>query len=410
MKERAGSDPHRPLSDIRVCDLTQNLAGPFCSQILGDLGAEIIKVEPPGGDPARAWGPPFWGRDSTLFLSANRNKRSIVLDLKTGEGRDVLHRIAAGSDVLLQSARLGVAERLGYDYPTIRELREDVIHMSITAYGRTGPLKEAPGYDPLIQAFAGIMSVTGHPEGLPARVGGSVVDFGTGMWAAIAILSALRTRDETGRGAELETALLDTAVGWVSYHLMGYLATGDVPGAMGSGLGSIVPYQAFPTADGRVMIAGGNDAIFRRLCDALDVSELADDPRFRTNPDRVEHREQLIPLLEERTAELDSEELVERMHRHSVPCSPIQDMAEVARDPQVEAAGLLSSRPHPEVEDYRDIAVPLRVDGERPRGEAPPPAPGQHTGELLEELGYRAEEVERLIERGAVAGNGEEER
>ena len=207
------------LHDVRVCDLTQNLAGPLCAQILGDLGADVIKVEAPGGDPGRAWGPPFWGNDSTLFLSANRNKRSIILDLKSPEGRGILHRIAGESDVLVQSARFGVPERLEYDYETIRALREDIIYLSISAYGDRGPMRELPGYDPLMQAFSGIMSVTGNPGAPPARVGGSVVDFGTGMWSTIAILSALRTRDATGCGVKLDTALLDTAVGWVAYHM-----------------------------------------------------------------------------------------------------------------------------------------------------------------------------------------------
>ena len=222
------------LHGVRVCDLTQNLAGPLCAQILGDLGADVIKVEAPGGDPGRAWGPPFWGSDNRLFLSANRNKRSIILDLKSPEGRGILHRIAGGSDVLVQSARFGVPERLEYDYETIRTLREDIIYLSISAYGDRGPMRELPGYDPLMQAFSGIMSVTGNPGAPPARVGGSVVDFGTGMWSTIAILSALRTRDVTGRAAKLDTALLDTAVGWVAYHMIGYFATGDVPGPMPS--------------------------------------------------------------------------------------------------------------------------------------------------------------------------------
>ena len=268
---------------MRVCDLTQNLAGPLCAQILGDLGADVIKVEAPGGDPGRAWGPPFWGTDSTLFLSANRNKRSIVLDLKSPEGRGILHRIAKESDVLVQSARFGVPERLEYDYETIRALREDIIYMAISAYGDRGPMRELPGYDPLMQAFSGIMSVTGNPGAPPSRVGGSVVDFGTGMWSTIAILSALRPRDATGEGAKLDAALLDTAVGWVSYHMMGYLATGDVPGPMGSGMDSIVPYQGFQTADGSVMISGGSDRIFVRLCEALGLGELGADPRMPTS-------------------------------------------------------------------------------------------------------------------------------
>jgi crotonobetainyl-CoA:carnitine CoA-transferase CaiB-like acyl-CoA transferase len=388
------------LHDIRVCDLTQNLAGPLCAQILGDLGADVIKVEAPGGDPGRAWGPPFWGADSTLFLSANRNKRSIILDLKTPEGRGILHRIAGESDVLVQSARFGVPERLEYDYESIRALREDIIYMSISAYGDRGPMREFPGYDPLMQAFSGIMSVTGNPGAPPARVGGSVVDFGTGMWATIAILDALRTRDATGRGAKLDAALLDTAVGWVSYHMMGYFATGQVPGPMGSAMDSIVPYQAFQTADGSVMISGGSDRIFVRLCDALGLSELAEDARFLTNPDRVANRVELSDLIESRTKGHSTEDLLELMHEHAVPCSPIQNMAEVAADPQVAEAGLLPMAFHPDISNYQDVALPLRVDGERPRGVRPPPRAGEHTSEILAETGYTEEEVRGFIEGG----------
>ncbi|MCH7857366.1 MAG: CoA transferase [Gemmatimonadetes bacterium] len=388
------------LDGIRVCDLTQNLAGPLCAQILGDLGAEIIKVEAPGGDPGRAWGPPFWGSDSTLFLSANRNKRSIILDLKNPEAREILYRLAKESDVLVQSARFGVPERLGYDYESIKAIRDDIIYMSVSAYGDRGPMREFPGYDPLMQAFSGIMSVTGHPGGPPARVGGSVVDYGTGMWATIAILSALRTRDATGRGAKLDAALLDTAVGWVSYHLSGYFATGDVPGPMGSAMDSIVPYQGFQTADGSVMISGGSDLIFVRLCNALGLGELGEDPRFLTNPDRVANRVELIEILEDQIKNHATEDLLELMHDHAVPCSPIQNMAEVAAHPQVVEAGLLPMADHPAISNYQDVALPLRVDGERPRGDRPPPAAGEHTSEILGELGYGEEEVRGFLERG----------
>jgi crotonobetainyl-CoA:carnitine CoA-transferase CaiB-like acyl-CoA transferase len=394
-----------PLHDIRVCDVSQNLAGPFCSQILADLGATVIKVEPPGGDLARAWGPPFWGEESALFLSANRGKRSIILDLKHDAGREALHRLARSCDVFLQASRQGVPKRLGFDYATVRALRGDVVYMSVSAYGARGPLSDLPGYDPLMQAFSGVMSVTGHPGSPPTRVGGSVVDYGTGMWAAIAILAALRTRDATGEGAELETSLMDTALGWVSYHLTGYLATGHVPGPMGSALSSIAPYQAFATRDGHVMIAAGNDAIFRRLCAALGVEQLADDPRFRTNPARAEHREELSRLLEERTRRLSTEELVEVTRRHAVPGSAIHDVAEVVEHPQVAAAQMLTSAPHPRIPDYRDVALPLRMSGARPHGEAPPPRVGEHTREVLREVGYTEVEVDGLVE-GGVAREG----
>ena len=394
-----------PLHDVRVCDLTQNLAGPFCTQILADLGAAVIKIEPPGGDMARAWGPPFWGEEAALFLSANRGKRSIVLDLKHEAAREVLHRLARSCDVLVQASRLGVAQRLGFDYESIRALRADVVYMSVSAYGARGPMSELPGYDPLMQAFSGIMSVTGHPGSPPTRVGGSVVDYGTGMWAALSILAALRTRDATGQGAELETSLMDTALGWVSYHLTGHLGTGQVPGPMGSGLASIAPYQAFATRDGHVMIAAGNDAIFRRLCRALGVEELADDPRFLTNPERAANREELARLLEERTRQLSTEELVRLTELHAVPGSAIQDIAQVAAHPQVAASGMLVDANHPRIPRYRDVALPTRIGGDRPHADAPPPRAGEHTREILRELGYVEADVDALVE-GGVAGEG----
>ncbi len=391
-----------PLAGVRVCDVTQNLAGPFCGQILADLGATVIKVEPPGADLGRAWGPPFWGGDSTLFLSANRGKRSIVVDLKESSGMAVLERLVDTSDVFVQASRPGAAKRLGIDAESLRARKPELIHLSVSAYGSEGPMAEQPGYDPLMQAYAGIISVTGQPEGAPARVGGSVVDFGTGMWGAIAVLAALRTRDATGEGASLDASLLDTSLAWVSYHLMGYMATGNVPGPMGTSLGSIAPYRAFATRDGHVMIAAGNDAIFQRLCAAIDRPDVASDERFASNPLRVRHRDILDPLIESATRDFTATDLLERLQAKAVPASAIRSMDQVVADPQIAAVGMLGGGHHPDVPDYRDVALPLRIDGERPTADRTPPAPGAHTREVLEEIGYSADDVERLFNEGAV--------
>jgi len=390
-----------PLSDIRVCDLTQNLAGPYCSQILADLGATVIKIEPPGGDMARAWGPPFWGSGSALFLSVNRGKRSIVLDLKTEAGMDVLRRIARESDVFMQASRRGVAQRLGFDYDAIRAVRPNVVYASVSAFGTEGPRKNEPGYDPLIQAYTGLMSTTGHPGMPPTRVGGAVVDYGTGMWTALAVLAALRKRDQTGEGSEVDTALLDTSLGWISYHLTGYMATGQVPGPMGSGVPAIAPYEAFPTSDGHVMISAGNDALFARLCSALGIEELVADPRFLTNPLRSSNHDELIPLIEEHTKVLTTAQLLELGTTYSVPCSAIHDVAQVVADPQVEASAMFVAAPNAEVDDYRDLSLPLRMDGERPRDQKPPPRQGEHTKQVLAELGFGEDEIRALIDSGA---------
>jgi len=377
----------KPLEGLRVCDLSQNLAGPYCTQILADLGADVIKVEPPGGDPARDWGPPFWGDDGTLFLAANRGKRSITLNLKTEEGLTALHRLAETSDIFVQALRPGVAERLGFGYDRIRVLRPDIIYLTVSAFGPEGPLSQFPGYDPLMQAFTGIMSVTGQADGPPARVGGSVVDFGTGMWGAIAIQSALSEREKSGEGAYLDVALMDTALIWVSYHLMGHLATGVVPTRQGSGLASIAPYRAFATRDGHLMISAANDGIFRRLCQALEIPDLAEDPRFTTNPLRVEHRDALVEVLAARIAEYGTAELWELLSEHNVPCAPIQDAAQVVDNDQVNASGMLPETAHPTIDGYRDLSLPLRMGGDRPRAEGAPPAAGEHTDEILRELG-----------------------
>jgi crotonobetainyl-CoA:carnitine CoA-transferase CaiB-like acyl-CoA transferase len=391
------------LQGVRVVDVSQNLAGPYCTQILADLGADVTKVEPPRGDSSRDWGPPLWNERSPLFLSVNRGKRSIQIDLKSEEGKEILWKLIEDADVLVQSSRAGVIERLGFDYGSVRKRRPHVIYVSVTAYGPTGPLKEQPGYDPLMQAYSGLMSITGHHAEAPARVGASVVDFGTGMWGAMGVLSALHKRNATGEGSHVTTALLDTALGWVSYHLTSYIATGHVPGPMGSGFPMISPYRAFPTSDGTLVIAAGNDATFGRLCVALGLTELPGDSRFVANPTRVQHRDELFDLLQEATRVHTTVGLWQLLRDHAVPCSPIHDMADVVSDEQVEASGMLPFVDHPEIPGYRDIALPVRWDGDRPETTRIPPEAGEHTREILGELGYGAEEIEVLLAGGTVA-------
>lgn len=385
-----------------MIDLSQNLAGPYATQILADFGADVIKVEPPGGDPARAWGPPFVDGESPLFMCANRNKRSIVLDLQTEHGREALRRLVERADVFVQAFRAGVIERLGFDYETVSGLRQGIIYVSVTAFGTTGPLRDQPGYDPLMQAYGGLMSVTGDEGSPPARVGTSLVDMGTGMWAAMAVLAETGRRgwgggagrgDGPGGGGEavhITTSLLDTSVAWMAYHIQGYMATGDVPGPMGSGLGMIAPYQAFPTADGNVMIAAANDGLFRRLCDAVDQPAIAADPRFATNADRVANRAALVGLLSDRTRGVASSELVERLRAAGVPCAPIQDVGQVASDQQVEASEML--RAAPERSEHVDVALPVRWDGERLGAGRRPPRAGADTAAVLAEIGMEEEE------------------
>lgn len=393
----------RPLEGIRVADFSENLAGPFCTRILGDLGADVTKVERPGGgDPARRWGPPFWGRDGLIFHVANASKRSLVVDLKADAGREVARRLVERADVLVQSFRAGVIEALGLGCEEVRRRHPALVYCSVTSFGTEGPLRELPGYDPLMQAYAGIMAMTGHPDGPPARAGTSVVDIGTGLWAAVGILAALRERDRTGEGAHVTTSLFDTALTWISYHLLGYVATGEIPERQGTGLGMISPYGAFPTADGSLMIAAGTDGLFGRLCGALGLDSLAGDPRFADNASRVANRSELEERLAAATRRAPTRALEARLREAAVPCAPILGVDEVAREPQTEAAGIFGAVPHPGIEGYRNVALPLRTGGERPEIRRVPPRPGEHGREVLRELGYSPGEISALRSSGVI--------
>ena len=392
-----------PLDGIVVADLTQNVAGPFCTQVLGDMGAEVIKVERPGrGDDARAWAPPFWGRESATFMAFNRNKKSLSLDLKRDGGLDVLKRLLTRADVFVQSLRAGVADELGLDFASARALNARIVYCAITAFGTRGPLASLPGYDPLMQAYAGLMSVNGHPGQEPARVGTSIVDMGTGMWAALGIVAALRERDRTGRAVEVTTALFETALMWVSYHALAHFGAGEVPQPQGSGTAMIVPYQAFATADGYAMIAAGSDGLFRRLCDALGAGELAADPRFADNPSRVRNRATLVDALAAKTRELKTGDLLERLRAAGVPSAPILTVDRALQEPQTEASGILVGGRHPRLPDYRSIGLPIQWDGARPGVRRPPPLLGEDTTDVLTWLGYTLDDVRSLQSRGLV--------
>ncbi|ROR46557.1 CaiB/BaiF CoA transferase family protein [Kitasatospora cineracea] len=391
------------LTGIRVLDLSRILSGPFATMILGDLGAEVIKVEDTRqGDDTRQWGPPFQGPESSYFLSANRNKRGIGIDLKTEGGIGLLHKLARRADVFVENFRPGTAERLGLGYGALAEENPGLIYASISGYGHTGPWSARPGYDAIAQAESGMMSITGEASGPPLRPGVATADLAAGMWATIGILAALQARTHTGRGQHLDVSLLDGQLAWLSYVASGWFTTGNPPARHGSAHPTIVPYQALPTADGHLMVAVGNDRIWQRFTRALEAPTLGTDPRFSTNPDRVRHRGELIPLLEKALTRRSTQDWAATLTEAGVPCAPISTVAEALTSPQATARGMITHLDHPTAGPIRTVGSPLRLSATPPRIRTAPPVLGQHTDEILTEAGYDRTAIARLRAEGAV--------
>jgi crotonobetainyl-CoA:carnitine CoA-transferase CaiB-like acyl-CoA transferase len=395
--------PFLPLAGMRVVDVTTSIAGPFCAEILGALGADIVKVERPDtGDDGRAWGPPFWNGESAMFLSVNAGKRSLAVSLSDERGREAVLRLCEQADVFVQSLRPGLADRLGLGAEAVRARNARLVYCTVGAYGSVGPLREEPGYDALMQAAGGLISMTGEPGRPGVRVGSSLIDMGTGIWAAIGIAAALLERERTGEGTVVDTSLYETALSYVGYHLVGYLADGTVPTGQGTVFPMVAPYQVLPTRDGELMIAGGNDRLFAAVCEVVGLPELVEDGRFRTNPDRVRNRDELVRILSERLQERDTGDWHDELRRAGVPAAPVADVADVAASEQTAALGILQPLPHPSVPDLRLAALPLSFAGERSRYATPPPLVGEHTAEVLREVGYSADAIEDLAAAGVV--------
>ncbi|MEP7099896.1 MAG: CaiB/BaiF CoA-transferase family protein [Burkholderiales bacterium] len=413
------STPAQPLAGVRVLDLSRVLAGPWCTQTLADLGADVIKVERPGsGDDTRGWGPPFLkdeaGNDTTdaaYYLGTNRNKRSITVDIAKPAGQALIRKIALQSDVFVENYKVGDMARYGLDFASLHALNPRLVYCSVTGFGQTGPYRERAGYDYAIQGMGGLMSVTGPSRaeiaddasgGGPQKVGVAVADLFTGMYAATAVLAALRHRDLTGEGQAIDMALLDTQVAMLANLGAAYLTTGIAPQRVGNAHQNIVPYQVFEVADGHMIVAVGNDGQFAKFCAVGGQPELAQDPRFSRNADRVRHRATLVPLLAAMMKARTRRDWLESLEAAKVPCGPINDLAEAFADPHVQERGMTVQMPHPAAGSVRLVASPMKFSATPVQYRRPPPLLGEHTTELLREFGLGDVEIAALRDAKAI--------
>jgi len=393
----------RALSDIRIIDLSRILAGPYCTMLLADYGAEVIKVEQPGmGDGTRQWGPPWIGDESAYFLSVNRNKRSLTLNLKRDEGRTILKQLLADADVLVENFKPGTMKRMGLDYETLRQDNPGLIYCSISGYGQTGPYRNRPGYDFMIQAQGGIMSITGPVYGEPHKVGVAIVDITAGLFASSAILSALHYRDQTGQGQAIDVALLDAQVAWLANVAYNYFATGETPKRYGNAHPNIVPYETFPTSDGTIALAVGSDGQYRELCHAIERPDLWADERFRTNEGRVEHRDELVSLLQEVFRARSSDTWLDLFITMGIPAGPVNDIPTILNDPQVAARQMVQEVEHSTAGRIKLLGHVAKLSATPAEIRHAPPVLGANTEPILQELGYSPAEIANFRQEGVV--------
>ncbi|MGH9172772.1 MAG: CaiB/BaiF CoA transferase family protein [Vicinamibacterales bacterium] len=392
-----------PLSGVTVIDLTRVLSGPYCTMVLADLGARVIKIEHPRrGDDTRHWGPPFIGTESAYFLSINRNKESLTLDFKPAAGKAVLERLLSIADVLVENFRPGTLEAAGFGARALEERFPRLIYCSISGYGQTGPRRNEPGYDAVMQAEGGLMSITGDADGPPYRLGVAITDIVSGLFAAQGVLAALVARQRTSRGQQVDIGMLDATAALLTYQAANYFTTGEAPARTGNRHPTIVPYESFETASGDLVIAGGNDDIWRQLCRALELDHLADDPRFRTNRDRAAHYAELRALLDRVLRTRSRDEWLTRLGAAGVPCGSVRAISEVFADPQIAARQMVAEVDHPTVGRAKVIGSPVKLSDTPASVRTAPPVLGQHTGAVLGELGYDRETIDGFRAAGVI--------
>ncbi len=390
-----------PLVGIRVLDLSRVLAGPYCTMLLSMMGAEVIKVEDERGDESRTW-PPHGSDMSGSFLGMNLNKQGMVVNLKSSAGAAVIKELAAVSDVLVENFKTGTMAKFGLDYETLKGVNPRIIYTSISAFGRTGPKAADPGYEALVQAYTGVMDMTGHPDGEPARCGVSFLDMSTGVTSALATVSALYRRERTGQGCRVEASLLQTAMGLMTAQVSNFFQHATLPRRVGTAHPSVVPYQAFVTADGRMFIAAANQNLWERLCRAIGLAPLIADARFKDNPSRVRNREALLPMLREAIGRHTTAELLAPLRAAGVPCAPVNNLAQLMEDGQVDAIAALADLDDPDYGPIRVANLPYFLDGAGGRVDRRAPRLGEHTRQTLAALGYDEARIDALIEEGAV--------
>jgi formyl-CoA transferase/CoA:oxalate CoA-transferase len=398
------------LQGVRVLDLTRALAGPFCTLMLGDYGADVIKIELPGtGDDTRQWGPPFIGpemvKESAYFLSINRNKRSLTLNFKEPQAQEIFLKLAQGADVVVENFTPGVTARLGVDFPTVRRVNPKIVYCSISGFGQDGPYRTRPAYDQIVQGASGVMSVTGEANGDPVKVGVAIADIGSGMWAAFAIMSALYHREGQGhgQGQYIDISMLDAQVAWLTYQAGNYFGNGWSPRRLGTAHSNLVPYQAFMCQDGKYLnVAVGSERLWERFCQGIGREDLRDRPEYARNTDRSENRAVLVPLLQEHFLTQPVSYWLEALQGVSVPCGPINDLADVFSDPQVLHRQMLQEMPHPTLGSIKQTGLPIKFSLTPGSLHRPPPLLGEHNTEILRELGYSQAQIEQMAERAVI--------